>query len=59
MDIENMTIEQLFDEVISWSYEYKNNRDASDVHWAAGQIQQYLDAITERSFTELCKDDVE
>lgn len=55
-DFDDMTIEELFDKVISWSHEYKN-RDASDINFALTYIQSYLDAINNRTLAEICGDD--
>lgn len=53
-----MTIEELFDKVISWSHEYKD-RDASDINFALGYIQEYLAEINKRTLDEICSFDQE
>ena len=57
-NLENMSIEELFDEVISWSHEYKD-RDASDINFALGYIQEYLKEINKRTLAEICGEDEE
>ena len=58
-DLNDMTIEELFDKVISWSYEYKDRDDASDINFALGYIQEYLAEINKRTLAEICGEDEE
>ena len=55
-DFDDMTIEELFDKVISWSHEYKD-RDASDINFALSYIQAYLNEINKRTLAEICGDE--
>lgn len=55
MNYENMTVEELFNKVISWSHEYKN-RNADDINFALTYIRDYLDEIDRRTLNEICVD---
>ena len=58
-NLENMSIQELFNQVISWSNEYKNRDNASDINFALSYIQEYLDEINKRTLAEICSSDEE
>lgn len=58
-NLENMSIQELFDEIIDWSREYRNVKNVNDVHYAASHIHEYLTEIRKRTLAEICSSDEE